>query len=162
MKTMKNSKRVLSLACAAVMLSAVLVPASAETLVEQQGNSIALTRESAAAQQLQARNYKKYGYTKLVAVSSNGNAKTLVQGNKEGKYSSVAEHVVETLRNVDTLDFRVAVAKETRTDWYTAGEEEFNMEYKYYGNQGYTGNATLEARNFEKNTARVKGKIQFN
>ena len=159
---MKKSKRVLSLACAAVMLSAIVVPASAETFAEQQGDSIALIRESADVQQLQARNYKKYGYTKLVTVSSNGSAKTLVQGNKSGSYSSVAEHVVETLRNVDTLDFRITVAKETRTDWYTAGEEEFYMEYKYDGNQGYTGTAALQARNFGKNTARVKGKIQFN
>lgn len=158
---MKNSKRVLSLACAAVMLSAVLVPASAETLVEQQGNSIALTRESAAAQQLQARNYKIYNYAKVPA---GGSERSLVSGKKAGQTSRLAENEVTKISNSDEVYYHLEYKHNDVSDEYAAYEGEFDMEYDYsnYDN-GFKGTVTLLARNRAiKNTAVVTGKIQFN
>ena len=159
---MKKSKKLLSLACATVMLAAVAVPAGAETMVNQQVASTVLTKESVNAQELQARNYRRYGYKSLVQVKSNRKEKSLVTGSKSGPSSRIAEHVVEELTGEDYLSFYIKVSGKQRSEEVYQGVEELEMEYKYKINETYTGDATLYAVNTGSKTARVKGKIQFN
>lgn len=158
---MKNSKRLLSLACSAVMLAAIAVPASAQTFTSG-NNASALKTETTNATQLQARNYRNYGYNSLVKVNNNNKSKKLVQGDKKGPTSRLAESVVETLNGEDSLEFLITVAGTDKSEHEFSGEGEFDIYYSYDTKESYTGQTYLKAINDGQQTARIKGKIQFN
>lgn len=154
---MKLMKKVLGIGCAAMMLTSVMVPASAETIVEQKDTLPTLTTETLQAQTLNG--YVSYSYVK---VAPNGNARTLVTSQKRGAHSTLAEHEVKGLRNVDQLSFQIEYKGNGVTDEYYGSEgDQMDM---YYEDQDFAGTVKLVGRNREsiKNTAQVKGRIQFN
>lgn len=144
---MKFFKKVLGIGCAAMILTAAMVPAGAETIAEQNDASPALTTETLQAQTLST--YFKYSYVK---VSPGGNARSLVTQQKQGEHSSLAEHEVQGLKNVDELGFQIEYKGKAVTDEYYGGAgDKMDM---YYNDLDFGGTVKLVGRNYEKKIQR--------
>lgn len=148
-------KKAIGIGCAAMMLTAAMVPVGAETFSGKDAAPVLVT-ETIQAQTLNS--YVNYSYVK---VTSGGSARTLVTSQKKGANSSLAEHEVQGLKNVDELAFQIQYKTNAVTDeYYGSAGDKMDM---YYNDRDFGGTVKLVGRNYEdKNTAQVKGRIQFN